>query len=143
MQDKTRILGLDVGERRIGLAIGDEVGLLATPFHTVQRRNLEQAIAEIISLVQKEEVGRIIVGVPLSLDGSMGPQANRTMAFFEALKAVSPVSIKTWDERFSSAEAEHRLREAGVSPSRNKGRVDASAAAVILQAYLDALGPKT
>ena len=133
----TRVLGLDVGERRIGVAISGGAGLLATPYTTIQRRSQPQDIATIVRVAQEEMVGQIIVGVPLSLDGSVGPQAERTMAFFEALKAASPVPVKTWDERFSSAEAEQRLREAGISPSRNRGRLDASAAAVVLQAYLD------
>ena len=138
MDGERRVLGLDVGGRRIGLAISDGAGLLATPYSAIQRRSLEQDIAAIVGIVHEEEVGQIIVGLPLSLDGSVGPQAERTMAFYEALKAASPVPVKTWDERFSSAEAEQRLREAGISPSRNRGRLDASAAAVVLQAYLDA-----
>lgn len=141
MEGKTRVLGLDVGERRIGVAISDGMGMLATPYEALQRRSLEQDIAAIVAVVQEEEVAQIIVGMPLSLDGSVGPQAKRTTAFYEALKAASPVPVKTWDERFSSVEAEHRLREAGVSPSRNRARLDASAAAVVLQAYLDAQCP--
>ena len=130
-----------MGERRIGVAISDDAGLLATPYTAIERQSQEQAIATIVGIVEQEEVGQIIVGVPLSLDGSVGPQAERTMAFYEALKAASPVSVETWDERFSSVEAGHRLREAGVSHSRHPGRLDASAAAVVLQAYLDAQRP--
>lgn len=141
MEDKKRVLGLDVGERRIGLAISDGAGMLATPYKAIRRRSLERDIAAITHIVQEEEVAQIIVGMPLSLDGSMGPQAERTMVFYEALKEASPVPVKTWDERFSSVEAEHRLREAGVSPSRNRARLDASAAAVILQGYLDTQRP--
>ena len=144
MQRSTRLLGLDVGERRIGLAISDRSGSLATPFTAIERRGVERDIAAILKLVRQEEVGTIVVGEPLSLDGSVGPQAKRTLVFYEALKAASPVPVKTWDERFSTVEAERLLREAGVQPSRNRARLDASAAAVILQGYLDAhRGPAT
>ncbi|MDO8750010.1 MAG: Holliday junction resolvase RuvX [Dehalococcoidia bacterium] len=135
---KTRLLGLDVGERRIGLAISDRDGSLATPYNTIERHGLERDIAAILKLVRQEEVGTIVVGEPLSLDGSVGPQAKRTLAFYEALKAASPVPVDTWDERFSTVEAERLLREAGIAPSRNRARLDAAAAAVILQGYLDA-----
>ena len=138
MQGKTRVLGLDVGEKRIGLAISDGDGLLATPYSVIQRSGQEQPIATILKVAREEEVGLILVGMPLSLDGSMGPQAERTMAFCDTLKAASPVPVETWDERFSSVEAERLLQEAGFSPSRHRGRLDASAAAVILQGYLDA-----
>ena len=137
-EGKTRVLGLDLGGRRIGLAISDMNGSLATPYNAIERRGLERDIAAILKLVQQEEVGTIVVGEPLSLDGSVGPQAKRTLAFCEALKAASPVPVETWDERFSTAEAEQRLREAGVAPSRHRARLDAAAAAVILQGYLDA-----
>lgn len=137
MQDRTRLLGLDVGERRIGLAISDRDGSLATPYTAIERRGLERDIAALLKLVRQEEVGRIVVGIPFALDGSLGPQAQLIMAFHQALQVSSPVPVETWDERFSTVEAERLLREAGVSPSRHKGRLDASAAAVILQGYLD------
>lgn len=143
MELRTRTLGLDVGERRIGLAISDDGGLLATPYNVIERKDQQKAIDEILRVVRDEEVNTLVVGVPLSLDGSVGPQAERTMAFYEALKAASPVPVETWDERFSSVEAAHLLREAGVSPSRHRGRLDASAAAVVLQAYLDSHRPPT
>ena len=143
MEGKTRVLGLDVGEKRIGVAISGGAGLLATPYSTIERRNPLRAIAAILEVVHAEEVGRIVVGMPLSLNGSMGPQAKRTLGFCQALEAASPVPVETWDERFSSVEAERLLREAGVPPSRNRARVDASAAAVILQRYLDAWRPSS
>ena len=133
----TRVLGLDVGEKRIGVAICDDARLLATPYGAIQRRDQEKDIAAIVKIVQEEEVGQVIVGLPLSLDGGIGPQAEVTLAFFKALEAACPVSTDTWDERYSTTEAEQRLMEAGVSPSRNRARLDASAAAVILQSYLD------
>ncbi|MCL0044248.1 Holliday junction resolvase RuvX [Dehalococcoidia bacterium] len=133
-----RVLGLDVGEKRIGLAISGGEALLATPYSTLHRKGQEQAIDLILDIVQCEQVGQVVVGLPLSLDGTVGPQAAKTLIFYEALKSASPVEVVTWDERFSSIEAGHLLREAGLSPTRKKGRLDASAATVILQSYLDA-----
>ncbi len=130
-----------MGERRIGVSICDDARLLATPYVAIQRRDQEKDIATIIKIVQEEEVGQVIVGLPLSLDGGVGPQAEVTLVFFKALEAACPVPTDTWDERYSTAEAEQRLIEAGVSPSRNRGRLDASAAAVILQSYLDSHRP--
>ncbi len=138
MQDSNRALCLDVGERRIGLAISDPGGRLATPYSAIRRRDQQRDIAAVLKIAREEEITLIVVGMPWSLDGSVGPQAERTLAFCRALEASSHVPVEVWDERYSSVEAEHRLIEAGVSPSRNRGRVDASAAAVILQAYLDA-----
>ena len=138
MQTKTRLLGLDVGGRRIGVAISDSEGSLATPYSAIQRRSLKEDIATILKVAQQEDVGCIVVGVPFSLDGSVGTQATIILAFYEALKTASLVLVDTCDERFSTAEAEQRLREAGIQPSRNKARLDAASAAVILQAYLNA-----
>ena len=138
MQDSKRALCLDVGEKRIGLGISDPLGRLATPYSAIVRRDQQRDIEAVLKVVREEEIALLIVGMPWSLDGSVGPQAERTLAFCRALEAASPVPVETWDERYSSVEAEHRLIEAGVSPSRNRARVDASAAAVILQAYLDA-----
>ena len=127
-----------MGQRRIGLAICDPDGLLATPYSAVTRTILDQDIATIMALVEQEDVARIVVGLPVSLDGILGPQAHETRAFCDALKEGSAIPVETWDERFSTVEAESHLREAGVQPSRDRGRLDAAAAAVILQAYLDA-----
>ncbi len=127
-----------MGQRRIGLAICDPDGLLATPYSAVARRKLEEDIATIMALVEQEDVACIVVGLPISLNGTLGPQAQKTMAFCDALKAGSPVPVETWDERYSTVEAAGHLREAGFKPSRDRGRLDAAAAAVILQGYLDA-----
>ena len=133
-----RMLGLDVGERRIGVAICDYSGLLATPYTAIVRRNLKKDVETIVKIAAEEEAERIVVGMPFSLDGSEGYQAKKTRRFYEAVKdAATPMPVDVWDERFSSEEAERRLHEAGVTPSRNRGRLDAAAAAIILQSYLD------
>lgn len=119
------------------MAICDDAQLLATPYTAILRSDQEKDIATIAKIVKEEEVGQVIVGLPLSLNGGIGPQAEVTLVFFKALEAICPVPTDTWDERYSTAEAEQRLIEAGVSPSRNRRNLDASAAAVILQSYLD------
>lgn len=126
-----------MGQRRIGLAICDPDGILATPYSVVTRGALENDIAIIMALVAREDVKRIVVGVPMSLDGTLGPQARDILAFCDALKLDNPIPVETCDERFSTVEAAGHLREAGVVPSRHRGKLDAAAATVILQAYLD------
>ena len=138
MEGKKRILGLDVGQRRTGLAVSDSGGLLATPYTTIIAKTPQTDIAAILTIAREEEIGLIVVGLPLSLDGTIGPQAQLTLDFCDALRAASHVPVETWDERYSTVEAVVRLREAGVAPSRNRARLDAAAAAVLLQSYLDA-----
>lgn len=140
MQIEKRVLGLDVGEKRIGLAISDSERRIATPFTTILRRDGDDVIAKILQVVHEEGVERILVGMPLSLDGSIGPQAKITMTFYNALITATSLKVETWDERFSSAEAERLLREAGFSHRRLRDRLDAMAATVILQEYLDSKG---
>jgi putative holliday junction resolvase len=135
---KGRALALDVGQRRIGLAISDSGGLLATPYTTITVKTPEEDIAAILTIAKQEQIALIVVGLPLSLDGTVGPQARFTLDFCDALRVASHVPVETWDERYSTVEAEVRLREAGVAPSRHRARLDAAAATVLLQSYLDA-----
>jgi putative Holliday junction resolvase len=132
-----RILGIDAGERRVGLALTDEMALLATPLRVIERgRQTTPVIAEIEALVQAEAVAKVIVGLPLNADGSHGRQAKRAEAFGAILRRVLPIPVEFWDERRSTLEAHRLAREAHLSP----GHVDALAAAVILQDYLSAHG---
>ncbi|MBM3948312.1 MAG: Holliday junction resolvase RuvX [SAR202 cluster bacterium] len=132
-----RIMALDVGDRRIGVALSDPLLLMASPLTAIVRRTLSADIDAILRLASENEIGDIVVGVPISLLGRKGPQAQTCLAFAKALSQQAPVPVHTHDERFSTFEAERRLRDAGAKPSRDKGRVDAAAAAVILQGYLD------
>lgn len=138
MITKGRTLALDVGQRRTGLAVSDSDGLLATPYSTITAKTPQKDIAAILAIAREEEIGLIVVGMPLSLDGTVGSQARLTLDFCDALRAASHVPVETWDERYSTVEAEVRLHEAGIAPSRNRARLDAAAAAVLLQSYLDA-----
>ncbi len=135
-----RALGLDVGERRIGVALCDELGLLASPLTTVQvgRRNGERrALEEIAALAREREVELVVVGLPTSLRGTEGPQAQAVRAFAERLAPHLAVPIEFWDERFTTAEAERLLISRKVSREERRNRIDAAAAAIMLQDYLD------
>jgi putative Holliday junction resolvase len=137
-------LSLDVGNRRIGVALSDATGLVAAPLTTLTRRSLSVDTGAVADLAREHDAPSIVVGLPLSLDGTVGPQAQAVRRFCRALRKATDASVATWDERFTTAEAERRLREAGVQPSRDRARVDALAAAIILQDYLDtqrAAGP--
>lgn len=133
-----RALGLDVGDRRIGVALSDPTGMLATPLAAIDRRAAQGGMETVARLARENEAATIVVGMPLSLDGSAGPQAQAVRAFIVALQAVCSLPVHTVNEQYTSAEAERRLREVGVEPSREPGRVDALAAAIILQEWLDA-----
>jgi putative Holliday junction resolvase len=133
-----RLLGLDVGDARIGVALSDETGVLASGLPTLERVGPRKDVKAIASLVREREVGGIVVGLPRKLDGSLGPQAEKVLAFVEALRASVRVPVDTWDERFSTVEAERTLREAGASRAERKASVDRVAAVLILQGYLDA-----
>jgi len=137
-----RILALDLGERRIGVALSDALGWLATPLTvltaTASRRLLgEVELTAIVELVQTHQVKQIVVGYPRSLSGDIGPQAQRVDRYVAQLRARMPdVPVILWDERLSTAQAERLIHETGKRVERE--RIDAAAAAVILQSYLDA-----
>jgi putative holliday junction resolvase len=123
---------------RIGLAVSDPTGSLCTPFPAV-RRSTDRALVRLIAdIAVNEEVTRIVVGLPVTMEGRRGTQAQAALAFCNELRAAVKVPVDTWDERLSSVEAQARLREAGQKPSRDKGRVDSVAAALILESYLAA-----
>ncbi len=134
-----RILGLDVGERRVGIAISDPTATLARPLQTLVRGSREEDSAAVAALVAEHNVGLIVVGQPLSLDGTEGPQARRVARYADALAARLGIPLIPWDERFTTAVAEEILRQNRKKKRRAcaKDEVDAVAAAVILQSYLD------
>ena len=132
-----RLLCLDLGERRIGLAVGDTDSTIATPAGFLERTGLQRDIARILEMAESRQAQGIVVGMPLSLNGRVGPQAKRVLGFLRALKTKTDLLVETMDERYSTAEAQRVLSLAGRHPSRNKGDLDAAAATVILQEYLD------
>ena len=129
-----RILGLDVGERRIGLAISTPEGRLAVPLRVLERRHVAADLEAIAALARSEQVETLVIGHPLSMDGTAGVQARRVEAFARALAKVAGLPFELWDERLSSVQAERSVR-----PLRRKRRAPADdvAAAIILQSYLD------
>lgn len=135
-----RILALDVGEKRIGVAASDPTGTLASPVTVLQRTGLKRDLEEVLRLAREYEAERILVGMPISLDGVAREQARLVQGFCDQLAALTAIPVATWDERFSTVEAERRMREAGRSPEKRRQTRDAVAAAVLLQSYLESLG---
>jgi putative Holliday junction resolvase len=137
-----RVLGIDVGERRIGLAISDVSGTLARPLTTLVVSDTNDAIVRIVATIQQlsaedDGLDGVVVGLPLRLDGSATHATARVTALIEALKARTTIAIATEDERLSSHEAESRLALRERDWRRRKQKLDAAAAAIILQDYLD------
>jgi putative pre-16S rRNA nuclease len=132
-----RILGVDTGERRVGLALSDATHLLASPLQVLSREHgLAPVLDALTEIVRRECVTRLVVGLPLNADGSAGRQAKRAQDFARVAERVCGVPVTLWDERLSTREAEQIVRSQGGSMRRRKD-VDAVAAAVILQDYLD------
>jgi len=126
-----------VGERRIGAAVSDPDGILAMPLAAVEARSENEALERISALAREHEVERVVVGLPLSLDGSLGPQAQRVKSFADALAERTELPVVTWDERLSTVAAGRALADAGVKRGKRKKRLDSTAASLILQGYLD------
>ena len=135
-----RILALDVGDRRIGVALSDPLGMLASPLTTIDRAtpDTDTAIDAILALADQHEAAEILVGIPYLMSGRIGAQARITLDFAKALSARTTIPVTQADERLSSVQADRMLTQSGASNTRDKGRTDSAAAAVILQAYLDA-----
>lgn len=134
----TRILALDVGEKRIGLAISDGLGWTAQGLPTLNGEDKAKAICAIAEIARENQVTEIVLGMPLNMDGTPGKRAKETALFLEDLKKEIPLPIKTWDERLSSAQAQRLMLEADLSRKKRKKKVDRLAAQLILQSYLDA-----
>lgn len=138
-----RALGIDLGERRIGVAVSDAEGRVATPLTVIERSGSRNRDHQRISdLAVEYEAGVVVVGLPLSLDGSTGPAAQAAEHEVEELTAALAVPVLTHDERFTTAIAERALAESGLSGKARRQRVDMVAASVILQSWLDATGSK-
>jgi len=139
-----RSLGLDIGDRRTGVAVSDPEGLLAVPLTVIANKKEDNTIDDIIELVEQHMIGCIVVGLPRSLDGSLGPQAEKVTAFAEKLSLRAKqsnlnVDIQLWDERFSTIAVAKLMAKAGGKRNRRREHQDAMAAAFILQGFLDSL----
>lgn len=135
---KQRILALDLGERRIGVAISDALHIIAQPLETIERENLTEDIKKIKTLVSEYNISRVIVGLPLNMNGSKGLSAQTALGFAEYVKEELGVKVEMVDERLTTSQAERALLEADMSRKKRKKHIDKLAAQMILQAYLDA-----
>ena len=134
-----RILGLDIGDRTIGVAVSDPLGYTAQGITTIRRKNEEIDINELIDICNKYEVDTIVAGLPKNMNGTIGPQSEKVLAFCEVIKLKIDIPIKMWDERLTTVAAERIMLEADFSRAKRKKIVDKVAATYILQGYLDSL----
>lgn len=132
-----RVLGLDLGRRRIGVAVSDPGGVIALPIEAIQHKTLNRTVERIHELVDEYEVERIVIGLPVQMSGEEGIEAGRAREFGAKLEAALGVPVFFWDERLSTAAAERVLIETGATRERRRRQIDAAAAAIILQSYLD------
>jgi len=133
----TRILGLDLGDKTLGIAVSDELALTAQGVTVRQRTRLAEDLAYLRDLLQHYNVHEVVVGLPKNMDGSLGPQAQKTLAFIERVRESLAVPVMAWDERLTTQQAERVLLEADTSRRRRKQVRDKLAAQLILQAYLE------
>lgn len=133
-----RIIALDPGTRRIGVAVSDELKMIATPLEYIPAEPFDQFLARLGVILKEKEVELILVGMPRNMDGSYGPAAAKAREFIEALQQVFTVPIRTWDERLTTMQANRFLIQGGVKRKDRKEKVDKTAAALLLQSYLDA-----
>lgn len=132
-----RILGIDFGEKRIGLALSDPTGLLVVDSWVLERQGGARDLEYLLGVCRERGVERIVVGLPRSLGGGLGPQAQLTLDFVQRLAQHTGLPVDTWDERFSSVAAERAMKDAGVRRERRRQQRDAVAAALLLQSYLE------
>jgi putative pre-16S rRNA nuclease len=132
-----RILALDLGKRRIGLALSDELGYSAQGLPTLQRTNKAQDLEAISRLIRENSVALVVVGLPLHMSGTEGRQANHAGQFARTLQALTRVEVRLWDERLTTVEAGRVLKQSGMSRQKQRAAVDRLSAVLILQSYLD------
>ena len=135
-----RILAIDHGTKRMGIAISDEMRTIAQPLEYIAAEPLDKFFDRLAQIIADKQVSLIVIGVPRNMDGTYGPAAVKVQEFVTALKEVVTVPIKSWDERLTSVQANRYLIEADVRRSKRKEKVDKTAAAILLQSYLDSVG---
>lgn len=132
-----RILGLDIGDKTIGVAISDPLGITAQGIKTIMRKNKKTDIEEVKKVCEEYQVETIVAGLPKNMNGTLGPQSEKVLNFCEALKNNLDISIEMWDERLTTVAAHRAMLEADLSRAKRKKIVDKIAATYILQGYLD------
>jgi len=135
-----RILALDHGTKRIGVAVSDELKMIATPLEFILAEPFANFLSRLKGIIREKEVEMILVGMPRNMDGSYGPAALKVQEFVAVLKDAVAIPLKTWDERLTSAQAQRFLIQGNVRRDKRKEKVDMMAAAILLQSYLDGLG---
>lgn len=131
-----RLIGLDIGDKRIGIAVSDTMRLIASPHSVIIRSNIKSDLSQLLKLQEELDADSFIVGLPLNMDGSRGFQCEKVQEFVDNLEAEG-VSTILWDERLSTKSAERSMIEAGVRRNKRKMSIDSVAAALILQSYLN------
>jgi len=134
-----RILGIDYGDSRVGIAVSDPMGWTAQGLETIESKNIDNVIGRIAELVQEYHIEKIVVGFPKNMNGSIGPRGELTLSFIEKLKEKVNTEIIPWDERLTTVAAHKVLNETNVRGKKRKNVVDTVAASYILQGYLDSL----
>ncbi|MFZ5965990.1 MAG: Holliday junction resolvase RuvX [Bacillota bacterium] len=132
-----RIMGLDVGDKTIGIAVSDIMEFISQGVETIRRTNIKADLRRIEELIQENEIGKIVVGLPKNMNGTIGPQGEKVLDFVDRLKKRFPIEIILWDERLTTVAAERMLIQADVSRGKRKQVIDMVAATYILQGYLD------
>jgi putative Holliday junction resolvase len=133
-----RILALDLGRRRIGLAISDPLGITAQGLPTLERKNIRSDLAALSAIIRERGVGRILVGHPLHMSGDAGSQARAASEFADRLARHTGLQVKLWDERLTTVEAARVLRSSGIGIEKRARAIDRLSAVILLQSYLDA-----
>ena len=133
-----RIMGIDFGESRIGIALSDPMGWTAQGLETIQRRGtIEQTAEDIRKLVHQHKADKIVIGLPKNMNGTIGPSGEKAMEFAELLAGITGLEVIKWDERLTTVAANRMMHEVGMKTSKKRGSVDRIAAVLILQGYLD------
>lgn len=132
-----RVLAIDHGAKRMGIALSDETATIAQPLEFIPAEPFADFLNRLKQILAEKQVAQILVGMPRNMDGSYGPAALKVQEFVAVLKETIVIPIKTWDERLTSAQANRMLIQADVRRDKRKQRVDAAAAAILLQSYLD------
>jgi putative Holliday junction resolvase len=132
-----RIMGLDIGSRKIGVAISDELGVTAQGLKSIEIKSKDNAFEELVDIIKNFKIDKIVIGLPKNMDGSIGRQAEKVLKWIEEFKSKINLPIETWDERLSTVEASKLLIKADLSRKKRKHVIDKLAAVLILQGYID------
>ena len=132
-----RILAIDYGDVRIGLAMSDLMQIIAKPYKTIKNTDRNEIFIQLENIIEENNIGKIIVGLPITLKGGHSEQTNKVLSFVKELKLYMEIDIDTYDERLSSFQAKKSLIHQGIKTGHNKEQIDQTAAAIFLQGYLD------